>query len=211
MRLIHSVLLAFLVGMALPLPLAAQHPAQSNIFKLPNDVDCSMPVYPETALKNHETGDVRLSINLNLDHTIKSIPFTSSGNSQLDDAAKAFISSCRFPEDLVGMSFVLAWTIEGQNGIASIKGQLSDIRKTPTSGNYQVHNYGAPPANYSPAPVTVATPAPPQDVQVAKFLSIREALLRDGQINLPDASRQLVLCDTDESDDPRDVEADRRG
>ncbi len=133
-------LLALMIGAASASPLAAQQP---NIT-LPNGVACPMPAYPADALKNHETGDVRISINLDLDHSVKSVPFTSSGNAQLDDAAKTFISACSFPDDLVGMSFLLAWTIEGDRGVASIKGQMTDIRKAPAAGSYQVRNYGTP-------------------------------------------------------------------
>lgn len=143
----RSVLLALSLVAALPLPLAAQQPSQAGLFQLPNGIGCKMPVYPEDALKNRETGDVRVSINLNPDHSIKNIPFTSSGHPQLDDAAKAFISSCAFPDDVVAMSLLLSWTIEGDSGAARVKGPMTDIRKAPTAGSYQVRNYGEAPGN----------------------------------------------------------------
>ncbi|HCE10834.1 MAG TPA: energy transducer TonB [Oxalobacteraceae bacterium] len=88
-------------------------PATSQVL-VPAVVDarnCEKPEYPRKSLRNEETGTVTLQFLIGLDgHVVESKILKSSGSRDLDNAARAGLSLCKFTPGTVDGKPQQSWT-----------------------------------------------------------------------------------------------------
>ncbi|QBQ39226.1 energy transducer TonB [Pseudoduganella plicata] len=90
----------------------AEHPThQADRSARVNLPGCARPQYPRSALLLEAEGTVTLSYLIGADGTVKeSRVFRSSGNAELDEAARIALAKCRFDPAVVDGQPVEAWT-----------------------------------------------------------------------------------------------------
>ncbi|MDQ1814125.1 energy transducer TonB [Massilia sp. CCM 9210] len=96
-----------------PAPPAPPAPANPNPVRIPAVADfntCAKPEFPKASLRNEETGTVTLSFLIGVDGRVADSKIVkSSGFRDLDKAAQAGISKCRFKPTMVDGKPEQAW------------------------------------------------------------------------------------------------------
>ncbi|MDQ1830761.1 energy transducer TonB [Massilia scottii] len=96
-----------------PAPPAPPAPANPNPVRIPAVADfntCAKPEFPKASLRNEETGTVTLSFLIGVDGRVADSKIVkSSGFRDLDKAAQAGISKCKFKPTMVDGKPEQAW------------------------------------------------------------------------------------------------------